>query len=85
MADPILVDAAWQTATYGLIGVVITLCGVIVKMVHWWIFKERPKVAVKFEENDTALTDLVYKNQKAFSAHGLILMAIKSSNEMRYL
>lgn len=63
--EPILVDVAWKTATYVLGGVISLLAGTIVKMLHWWIKTERPRVAADYKENATALADMVYKNQKA--------------------
>lgn len=48
MAEPILVDVAWKTATYVLCTVVVGLAGTIAKMAHWFM-KERIKMAADYQ------------------------------------
>ena len=55
----------WQNVAYVLGGVILSLCGVIGKMVHWFIFKERKNLADTFKAKEEKLENLSDKYNSA--------------------
>ncbi len=61
------VAAVWQIIAYAEAAVITALAGVIVKMVHWFIKVERPRLAIVFEDIAKKNEARVDKNTKALN------------------
>ncbi len=62
------VAAVWQIIAYAEAAVITALAGVIVKMVHWFIKVERPRLATVFEDIANKNEARVDRNTKALNA-----------------
>ena len=70
------VAAVYKIIAYTEAGVITVLAGTIVKMVHWFIKVERPRLSIVFEDIANKNEDRIDKNTKALNMTAAFLRDI---------